>query len=163
ATIPVAVAAALVAGLAVGAAVVRLPRLYIAVGTWILTWLVALLATEFPGISGGAQGYVVDSGLDPTAHYELALILTLLLVLALAVLPRSSGGLRLRAVRDLPAAAIRLGASRGKLLLGAFAASAAVGGLAGSLAVQLAGVSDPDAFGPFTAFKLLVAVLLGGA
>jgi branched-chain amino acid transport system permease protein len=41
--------------------------------------------------------------------------------------------------------------------------SAAVGGLAGSLAVQLAGVSDPNAFGPFTSFKLLVAILLGGA
>ena len=50
-----------------------------------------------------------------------------------------------------------------RLLLGAFVASAAVGGLAGSLAVQLAGVSDPNAFGPFTSFKLLVAVLLGGA
>src|SRR5205085_6735086 len=34
---------------------------------------------------------------------------------------------------------------------------------AGSLAVQLAAVSDPGAFGPFTSFKLLVAVLLGGA
>src|SRR5262249_60730865 len=50
-----------------------------------------------------------------------------------------------------------------RLRLGAFAASAAVGGLAGSLAVQLAGVSDPNEFGPFTAFKLLVAVLIGGA
>src|SRR5262249_58598622 len=62
-----------------------------------------------------------------------------------------------------PVAARRLGVPRERLLLGAFAASAAVGGLAGSLAVQLAGVSDPNEFGPFTAFKLLVAVLIGGA
>ena len=48
-------------------------------------------------------------------------------------------------------------------MLGAFAASAAVGGLAGSLAVQLAGVSDPSAFDPFTSFELLAAILLGGA
>jgi ABC-type branched-subunit amino acid transport system ATPase component/ABC-type branched-subunit amino acid transport system permease subunit len=163
ATVPVATAVALAAGLAIGATVVRLPRLYIAVSTWILTWLVVLLATEFPGISGGAQGYVVTSSLDPTGHYVLAVALTILLVVAGTTLQRSSVGLRLRALRDHPAAAVRLGVPRERLLLGAFAASAAVGGLAGSLAVQLAGVSDPNEFGPFTAFKLLVAVLLGGA
>jgi ABC-type branched-subunit amino acid transport system ATPase component/ABC-type branched-subunit amino acid transport system permease subunit len=163
ATVPVAIGTALTAGLAVGFAVVRLPRLYVAVSTWILTWLVALLATEFPGISGGAQGYVVTSSLDPTGHYVLATALTGLLVVGLGVLQRSSVGVRLRALRDLPTAAVRLGVERERLLLGAFAASAAVGGLAGSLAVQLAGVSDPNAFGPFTAFKVFVAVLLGGA
>jgi ABC-type branched-subunit amino acid transport system ATPase component/ABC-type branched-subunit amino acid transport system permease subunit len=163
ATVPVGIATALAAGLAVGYAVVRLPRLYVAVSTWILTWLVALLATEFPGISGGAQGYVVTSSLDPTGHYVLATLLTGLLVAGLVVLQRSSVGVRLRALRDLPAAAVRLGVERERMLLGAFAASAAIGGLAGSLAVQLAGVSDPNAYGPFTAFKLLVAVLLGGA
>jgi branched-chain amino acid transport system ATP-binding protein/branched-chain amino acid transport system permease protein len=163
ATVPVAVGVTLGAGLAVGASVVRLPRLYVAVSTWILTWLVVLLATEFPGISGGAQGYVVTSSLDPTGHYVLAVTLTIALVVAGMVLQQSTVGVRLRALRDFPAAAVRLGAPRERLLLGAFAASAAVGGLAGSLAVQLAGVSDPNAFGPFTAFKLLVAVLIGGA
>ena len=163
ATVPVAIAVTLAAGLAVGASVVRLPRLYVAVSTWILTWLVVLVATEFPGVSGGSQGYVVTSSLDPTGHYVLAVVLTTLLVIAGTVLQRSTVGVRLRALRDHPAAAVRLGAPREKLLLGAFAASAAVGGLAGSLAVQLSGVSDPNAFGPFTAFKLLVAVLLGGA
>jgi branched-chain amino acid transport system ATP-binding protein/branched-chain amino acid transport system permease protein len=163
ATVPVATAIALAVGLAVGASVIRLPRLHVAVGTWILTWLVVLLATEFPGISGGAQGYVVTSSLDPTGHYVLAVILTIALVVAGMALQHSTIGVRLRALRDFPAAAVRLGAPRERLLLGAFAASAAVGGLAGSLAVQLAGVSDPNAFGPFTAFKLLVAVLLGGA
>src|SRR5262249_38063794 len=50
ATVPIATAVALAAGLGIGAAVVRLPRLYIAVSTWILTWLVVAVATEFPGI-----------------------------------------------------------------------------------------------------------------
>ena len=163
ATVPIGVLTALATGLVIGAAVIRLPRLYIAVSTWILTWLVVLLASEFPGISGGAQGYVVPSSLDPTAHYVLAVTLTILLVVAGIALQRSSVGVRLRALRDFPAAAVRLGAPREKLLLGAFTASAAVGGLAGSLSVQLAGVSDPNEFGPFTAFKLLVAVLIGGA
>jgi branched-chain amino acid transport system ATP-binding protein/branched-chain amino acid transport system permease protein len=163
ATVPAAVGASLVAGLLTGLVVVRLPPLFLAVSTWILTWLVVLVAVEFPGVSGGAQGYVVSSGLSTTGHYELALALTAAAVAALSAVRRSNIGLRLRATRDRPAAATSLGVPSRRLLLGAFTASAAVGGLAGSLAVQLAGVSDPNAFGPFASFKLLAAVLLGGA
>jgi branched-chain amino acid transport system permease protein len=163
ATVPVAVLASLVGGLVAGLAVVRLDSLFLAVGTWILAWLVFLGAQAFPGISGGAQGYVVDSSLSTTGHYELALALTALAVVAVATLRRSATGIRLRAVRDRSAAAAGLGVRGDRLLLGTFVASAAVGGLAGSLAVQLAGVTDPGAFGPVVSFKLLAAVLLGGA
>jgi branched-chain amino acid transport system ATP-binding protein/branched-chain amino acid transport system permease protein len=163
AAVPAAVAASLVAGLLAGLMVVRQPPLFLAVSTWILSWLVLLVAVEFPGVSGGSQGYVVPSSLSTTGHYELALVLTAAAVAALSVLRRSSPGLRLRAIRDRPHAATGLGVPSRRLLLGAFTASAAVGGLAGSLAVQLAGVSDPNAFGPFASFKLLAAVLLGGA
>src|SRR5262249_17020542 len=96
-------------------------------------------------------------------HYELALGLTVVAVAALSALRRTTIGVRLRAIRDRPAEARTLGVPSGRLLLGAFVGSAAVGGLAGSLAVQLAGVSDPHAFGPFPSFKVLVALLLGGA
>jgi branched-chain amino acid transport system permease protein len=163
ATIPVAVAVALLLALACGVVLVRLPPLYLAVSTWLVAWLVLLVATEFPGVAGGSQGYTVPSDLSATGHYELALALTVLAVAGLSVLRRTMIGVRLRAIRDRPAAAHALGVRSGRLLLGAFVASAAVGGLAGSLAVQLAGVSDPNAFGPFTSFKLLVAILLGGA
>ena len=163
ATIPVAVAVALVLALVSGIVLVRLPPLFLAVSTWLLAWLVLLVATEFPSIAGGSQGYSVPSPLSSTGHYELALVLTALAVAGLAALRRSPVGTRLRAIRDHPTAARTLGVRSGRLLLGAFTASAAVGGLAGSLAVQLAAVSDPGAFGPFTSFKLLVAVLLGGA
>jgi branched-chain amino acid transport system ATP-binding protein/branched-chain amino acid transport system permease protein len=163
ATIPVAVGVALVLALACGVVLVRLPPLFLAVSTWLVAWLVLLVATEFPGVAGGSQGYTVPSDLSATGHYELALVLTVLAVASLSVLRRTTIGLRLRAIRDRPAAARSLGVPGGRLLLGAFAGSAAVGGLAGSLAVQLAGVSDPTAFGPFTGFKLLVAILLGGA
>src|SRR6185437_1848106 len=40
---------------------------------------------------------------------------------------------------------------------------AAVAGLAGGLSVQLQAVADPVSYDPFLSFKLLVAVLLGGA
>ena len=163
AAVPVALLVSLVAGILAGAAVVRLAPLFLAVSTWILTWLVVLVALAFPGVSGGAQGYVVDSFLGTTGHYELALVLTALAVAAVSTLRRSSIGIRLRANRDRSVAAATLGVRRDRLLLGAFAASAAVAGLAGSLAVQLQGVTDPHAFGPSVSFKLLVAVLVGGA
>ena len=163
ATVPVAVGMALGAGLLTGLVIVRQPPLFVAVSTWILAWLVLLVALEFPGVSGGSQGYVVPSGLSTTGHYELALGLTALAVAGVSALRRGNAGLRLRAIRDRPAATAALGVQNRRIMLGAFTASAAVGGLAGSLAVQLAGVSDPNAFDPFTSFELLAAVLLGGA
>jgi branched-chain amino acid transport system permease protein len=147
ATVPAAVGASLAAGLVSGLVVIRLAPLFLAVSTWILTWLVILVALAFPGVSGGAQGYVVPSRLDITGHYELALALTALALLVVAAVGRSSIGLSLRAHRDTAAAAVSLGVRSDRLLLGAFTASAAIAGLAGSLAVQLAGVTDPNAFG----------------
>jgi ABC-type branched-subunit amino acid transport system ATPase component len=50
-----------------------------------------------------------------------------------------------------------------RLRAAAVAASGAVGGIAGALAVQLAGVGDPSQYGPFLSFRLFVVVLVGGA
>jgi branched-chain amino acid transport system permease protein len=163
AALPVALAVSVAIGLVTGLAIVRLPRVFVAVSTWLLTWLVALAAVEFPWLSGGSQGYIASSPLGPTAHYELALALTVAAIGLLSVFRTSAAGLRLRAVRDNPAAAAVLGVRGDRLLYGAFVVSAGVAGIAGALSVQLAGVSDPGAFGPFTSFRLLVAVLLGGA
>jgi branched-chain amino acid transport system permease protein len=161
--LPVAVATSLVLGFVTGLALVRLPRVFVAVSTWLLTWLVALAAAEFPWLSGGSQGFVVSSPLSPTGHYELALGLAVAMLGLLSAFRSSASGLRLRAVRDDPSAAVVLGVPADRLLFGAFVVSAGVAGLAGALSLQLAGVSDPGAFGPFTSFRLLVAVLLGGA
>lgn len=163
AALPVSVGAAVAAGLLAGRAVVRLSPVLVAVATWLLTWLVASAAREFPALSGGAQGYLAGSPLGPTAHYELALGLTVAAIGLLAALRSAPAGIRLRAVRDDAAAAAALGVDGGRLRYAAFAASAGIAGLAGALSVQLAGVSDPDAFGPETSLRLLVAVLLGGA
>jgi branched-chain amino acid transport system permease protein len=163
AALPVALVTSVAVALVTGRAIVRLPRVFVAVSTWLLTWLVALAAIEFPWLSGGSQGYLASSPLGPTAHYELALALTVTAVGLLSVFRASPAGIRLRAVRDSPAAAAVLGVPGDRLLYGAFVASAGIAGIAGALSVQLAGVSDPEAFGPFTSFRLLVAVLLGGA
>jgi branched-chain amino acid transport system permease protein len=161
-------AAALVAGLLSGG-VVRLRRVFVAVSTWLLAWLVWLFLLAFPSVSGGAQGLILPPksllGLDatPTVHFEVALALIALTALAVAALRRGSPGLELSALRQAPALAVSLGVRLERRRLAALAFSAAVAGFAGGLSVQLQAVADPAAYDPFLSFKLLVAVLLGGA
>jgi branched-chain amino acid transport system permease protein len=161
--------AALLSGAVTGLAFVRLRSAFAAVATWILTWLFALFALAFPSVGGGARGLIVPEGsiggltLDTTAYYEIALALLAVALLAVAALRRSSVGFGLEAIRQRPAAATALGVSAPRLRLVAFAAAAGIGGLAGSFSVQLAGVFDPAAYGPFLSFSLFVAVLLAGA
>jgi branched-chain amino acid transport system permease protein len=156
------VAAASVAGVITGIGVVRLRPVFIAVTTWILTWTVFLFLLAFPSVSGGAQGIVVPLTLSPAEHYELALGLLVLAVLAAASLAGGPVGIDLRATRERPGAAAALGVATARLRLGAFVASAAIGGLAGALSVQLVGVADASDYGPFLSFRLFVAVLIGG-
>jgi len=156
-------------GTAAGFAVRSLDAVRVAVGTWLLSWLLALALGALPWLSGGAQGLVVPTrrlfGFSPTplVHYELAVILTGLCALALVALRRGPFGLDLAAAARHRGAAAALGVPMERLRVGAFAASAFVGGLAGGFAVQLDIVADPTAYGPLLSFELLVAVLVGGA
>ncbi|HXV02819.1 MAG TPA: ATP-binding cassette domain-containing protein [Gaiellaceae bacterium] len=156
-------AAAAAGGVVVAAAIVRFRPVYVAAATWIVTWLFALGLDAFPSISGGAAGLAVTPVWTPTIHYEVALGLVALSLLGHWALSRSSFGLSLRAASARPAAAAALGVEAPRLRLRAFAGAAALAGLAGGFAVQLVGVADPAAYGPLLSFKLLVAVLVGGA
>jgi branched-chain amino acid transport system permease protein len=174
-----ALAAALVVatatGVVVGAGAMRLRGVYIAISTWIFGWLIALGLVAFPGISGGAQGLVLGNSrivvralgagpqLTPVWHFEIALVLIALALLIFRTVARSPAGLALAAVRQDGTAAAALGAPRGRLQFGAVVASAAIGGLAGALAVELSGIADPTAYGALLSVKLFVAVLIGGA
>ncbi len=158
----VGVLTAAAAGVVTGMGVVRLRPVFIAVTTWILTWAVTIFLLAFRSVSGGAQGLVVPSALSVEAHYELALALLVAAILVAASLARGGVGIELRAARQRPAAAAALGVDTARRRLGAFVAAAAVGGLAGGLAVQLAGVADAGDYGPYLSFRLFVAVLIGG-
>src|SRR3989442_79152 len=159
----VGAAAAAAAGAVVGAGAVRLQRGIVAVATWILAWTCALALAAFPSISGGAVGVLLPAGPSAATHYELALALVALAALGYAALARGPFGVRLVAARADRAAAAAVGVPVARLRLAAFVAAAAVGGLAGGLSVQLAGVADATTYGPYLSFKLFVAVLIGGA
>ena len=158
----VGVVAAAAGGVVAAVGVVRLRPVFVAVTTWILTWTVVIFLLAFPSVSGGAQGIVVPLTLSVTAHYELALALLVLAVLACASFARGRVGIELRAARSRPSAVEALGVQTARRRFGAFVSSAGIGGLAGALSVQLVGVADAGAYGPYLSFKLLVAVLIGG-
>ncbi len=168
-SLALAILATVVAGMLTALATGRLRGAFTAAATWILTWIVALALTSFPGISGGSQGLVLPRAsvlgveLTPTVHYEVGVILVVLAVLAYAVLARRGPGLALAAARDDPGAASALGVPVARLRFAAFAAAAAVGGLAGALGVELVQVADPTSYDALLSFELFVAVILGGA
>jgi branched-chain amino acid transport system ATP-binding protein/branched-chain amino acid transport system permease protein len=151
------------AGAGLGLGFVRLGRVPFAVATWLFAWLVAIGLVAFPSIGGGADGIAIPgSGLSETWHYVLAFVLVVLSCLALWAVSRGAPGIALSALRQRRAAALSLGVRATRLRLGAFVVSAALGGLAGSLGVQLQGIADPGGYDPFLSFKLLAAVLIGG-
>jgi branched-chain amino acid transport system permease protein len=155
--------AAAAAGIVVGVGVVRLQPVFVAVTTWLATWLVGLALAAFPDLSGGAQGLTLEPGLGLSAHYELALALLAGAVLAFWSLRSGLFGIRLAAVGQREPAALALGVPAARLRLWAFTASAAVGGIAGALLVDLEGVADASEFDADRSFELFVAVLVGGA
>ena len=168
AALPLAVLASVTAGVVAGIGAVRLRTAFVAVSTWLMTWLVTLGLLAFPGLSGGADGLVLPPGkiagvaLSATVHYELALVLAVLAGLCFEALRRSSFGLGLAAFGQQPSAALALGVPAARLRLKAFMVSAGTAGLAGALAADLAGIADATAYGPLLSFQLLAVVLLGG-
>jgi ABC-type branched-subunit amino acid transport system ATPase component/ABC-type branched-subunit amino acid transport system permease subunit len=150
-------------GLLVGYAFARLPRAGFAAATWIVSWLVAFALQSITWFLGGSQGIVVTGGPTETQHYELALVLTGLAALGYVALAHSPLGLGLAAARERETAALALDVPVLQLRAIAVAASGAVAGVVGALAVQLAGVGDPSQYGPFLSFRLFVVVLIGGA
>ena len=164
-----ATAVAALAGAAVGAGFGRLRAVYLAVATWLIAWGFGLALLASPRIVGGAQGVVVGPGriagvdLTPTVHYELGVVLALVAVLGRGAVRRSALGLQLEGAAVTRAGAAALGVPGAAARTRAFALSAALAGLAGALAVHLALVADPAAYGPYLSFQLLVACLVGGA
>jgi branched-chain amino acid transport system permease protein len=160
-----ATAAALAGGLCalvVGVAFARLPQAGFAVASWIVSWLVAFGLQSIRWPLGGTEGIVVVGGPSPSEHYELGLLLTLLAVGVYAALARAPFGLQLAAAREREPAATALRVPIVRLRIETLGVSGTFAGVAGALAVHLAGVGDPGSFSPFLSFKLFVVVLIGG-
>jgi len=145
---------------------VRLAGVYLAMLTLAFAQIVWSLAFQWVGVTGGDNGILgiwPDAWLaTPARFYELALVMTVLLVGLLRRVLLSPFGYAFRALRDSPLRSESVGLDRVRIQWAAFMLSGAVAALAGGLYAVLKGSVFPDALGIPQSIDGLVMVLLGG-
>lgn len=163
---------ALLGGLLVGVAVVRLmaeifvrlPGVFLAVGTLGFGFVVEGLARAFPGWTGGASGLVFAAGrgISPQAWYGIALVSLAGGVALYAATMRGARWRRLRTIRhdELVAASMGIDVVRAKVRAFTLGSGCAV--LAGMLLAWYVGVVVPENAGVERSLEQIGMVMLGG-
>lgn len=175
ATIPVAAVLSAIGGVVVGIPALKLRGLYLGLATFALALSAPSLVRHFDSLTGGSQGiYVSGAGNDPfglvesgqiTSEqwlYYLSLVILVLFYLLTRGLLRSDVGRAFRSIRDGETVAVANGVSLRYYKTLAFAVSAMLAGVAGSLNVMAISYIGPDSFDVGVALALLVAVAIGG-
>lgn len=159
--------AAAVIGVLIGLPTTRLRGFYFSIATLAFGELMAQIFTSWKSFTGGAQGLPVDliqfGSLNPTV--SLWYVSAAILVVSLGMLwhaSRTRWGRCLRSVRDLEIATGSLGLSATKYKVEAFAVSAILGSIAGSLYGQALTFITPSSFTPTLVIEFLIVVLVGG-
>jgi branched-chain amino acid transport system permease protein len=169
-TFPLSVA--LAAGLAalVAVPVLRLASHYFALATLALAQLLLLVAVNWEGVTGGANGIpgvppVDILGWRPGRGLPLLVFVWALAGIAMLVARAQLSPLRTAAftvVRETPLAAPAFGIDAGLLRLRAFVLSAAFGGAAGALFVHTNRVVSPEVLGFTVMVTVLTMTVVGG-
>jgi branched-chain amino acid transport system permease protein len=170
--IPLVIVIAVVAGVLIGAPVLRLRGDYLALVTLGFGEIARVLVTSdaLKSFLGGPQGLIAIpapaigsiSFRDPQPFYYLALGFCLVAMFVSWRLANSRVGRAWSAMREDEQVAEAMGVSTVKYKLLAFATGAAIGGLAGSLfAVQIGSLS-PASFTILVSITVLAIVILGG-
>jgi branched-chain amino acid transport system permease protein len=170
ATLPAAVAAAALLGLAVGIPALRWQGLPLAFITFGLAVLVPPLALKLEPITKGATGITLTKpdvpawfpGSQDTFLYWLCLLGCALCVLIARRLLRGDSGRTLRAVRDNALIAESLGVNLAAVRLAAFTISAGFAGFGGGLFAIVNGFVSPESFQMTKSFDFLVGAIVGG-
>jgi branched-chain amino acid transport system permease protein len=144
-TIPFAIIATGLIGLALGRVVLRLSGPYLALTTLSFAEIVRLVASNSINVTRGDLGLpVVGLFTNRIGWYYLFLATLALLVVLLYLLLRSQAGLFLQAIRDDEVAAARSGVDVVFWKTVAFAISSAACGLSGALYAHFAELVTPD-------------------
>lgn len=152
-----AAAVAAVAGAAIGWMALRLSLLYLAIITFVFAQLVGVLLGQWEYV-GAATGMIGMSGTTvPLVLGTIAVVVVLLVLLT-----RSRLGLAHAAVREDEQAAMASGLRITLIAVGAFAASAAVTGIAGALVAHQLMIITPALFGPHQALLIILFCVFGG-
>ncbi|SNS38074.1 ABC transporter permease subunit [Actinomadura mexicana] len=169
ATLPVAVAAAAVAGAVIGYPTLRLRSDYLAIVTLGFGEIIRITVINLE-VTGGPNGLtgippVTVGGreiITPRDFFHLALAFFAVVLAATALLARSRLAYAWRAIRadDTAAEAVGVPARRVKLL--AYVLGAMVGAVAGPLNAAQLGTVDPSSFTFLTSLMILLVVIIGG-
>ncbi|MCQ8192634.1 branched-chain amino acid ABC transporter permease [Streptomyces rugosispiralis] len=172
AAVPVALTIAVVAALALALPSARLGGVYFVLVSFVATLALESIATWASDVTGGAAGISLTVGSpapaelrfeNPLGHYYVALILLTTFLGLFAAVTRSNFGLRLRAVRDDPAAAAASGIAVARQRTVSLLVSAALTSLVGVAYLQYISYIDPtSAFGSMTASMIAMPALFGG-
>jgi branched-chain amino acid transport system permease protein len=164
------IALSLAVALLLSAVTMRLRGAYLALATLAFGLLVDSLAVGLTEVTGGPSGLVgipsfAIGGFDfatPRAMYYLVLAVIVVLVAALAGGMRGSFGRALLAIRADQTAAASLGINVARHKMAAFAVSAALASLAGSLYAFDFHFLSPEMVATPRSFELIAMLVLGG-
>lgn len=163
ATVPVGLLCAAVVAAVIGAPTMRLRGSYFAIATWAFAEMLLQL-TSVLEITGGTAGLSLPPYLNEFYFYYTMLGAALAsYLLVWLLLERSRFGYRLKALRDHEPAAEALGINTTQVKVQAFALSAAIAALFGSVyAYWVTFLDPPSAMGGEITDQMVVMVLLGG-
>nr|WP_255726514.1 branched-chain amino acid ABC transporter permease [Microvirga sp. ACRRW] len=166
AALPAGLLLAAIGALIVGAFVVRLSGIYLAMMTLAAAQIIYAVAFQWVDVTGGDNGIV---GVWPSAwasgqvsYYLLTLALVVTAVLLLMRIINAPFGYALRAARDSEARAEAIGLPIRLHRWLAFTLSGAAAGLAGGLYAFSRGSVDPTLLGIPTSVDALTMLLIGG-
>jgi branched-chain amino acid transport system permease protein len=164
--LPMGLLLAAIGAAAIGAFVVRLSGIYLAMMTLATAQIIFAVAFQWVDVTGGDNGIV---GVWPSAwasgqtmYYLFTLALTALTVLLLTRIIDAPFGYALRAARDSEQRSESIGLKIRQHRWIAFAISGAAAGLAGGLYAFSRGSVDPTLLGIPTSVDALTMLLLGG-
>jgi len=173
--LPLAVLAAMIAGVVLGAPTLRLRGDYLAIVTLGFGEIIQIVAVNMTSVTGGSAGVVGVPhfainlfgihylwGLDSLPYYYLLLVFVVVAFGAFHLLENSKVGRAWTAIREDEVAAEASGINALKYKILAFAIGASTSGLAGVLFASKNNFMDPLSFSFTNSVLVLVLVIFGG-
>lgn len=163
ATLPVGIALAIVVAVVIGGPTMRLRGAYFAIATWAFAEMLMQLVTVLD-VTGGAAGLSLPTYLNEFFFYYTMLAAAAASFLGVwYVIEYTRFGYRLKALRDHEPAAEAMGIHTTRVKVQAFALSAAITALFGSIYAYWVTFIDPrSVMGPEITDQMVVMALLGG-
>ncbi len=169
-TVPAATLLTAIFGAMIGFPALRLTGVYLAIATLAFAFIVEQALSRWDSVTGGFAGFAVPKpeifGItltDTVPFYFVSLAFLVFAIWATLNVLRSPVGRAFVAIRDSEIAAQSMGVNLAAYKTLAFAMSAGLTGLAGTLFAHKISFLAPDAFNILLSIQLLLMVVVGGS